>query len=148
MFTGATALFHFEIWKCTGISTKGSAAANEARFHQCKIYSAEHSMYPAQLEMQENPSIATRMGTAVFMASVSYGGGDTKGAMYASEFAPNETYQLDDNEAVTGGYVCQSYRSLTLKTIKVDFNLEQKADMVSLDQPTTYFKVQNKSAVV
>jgi hypothetical protein len=105
-------------------------------------------MYPAQLEMQENPSIATRMGTAVFMASVSYGGGDTKGAMYASEFAPNETYQLDDNEAVTGGYVCQSYRSLTLKTIKVDFNLEQKADMVSLDQPTTYFKVQNKSAVV
>lgn len=142
VLTGATALFDFAIWKCTGIGSSQSKPANVARFHQCKTYGKETDRYAAQLGMQ--PDHATKIGTVVFMVSVSYGGGGTKGAMYASEFGPTETYQLGDSENLTGGYRCTSFTSQKLKTVQVNFDMQQASGMVSLGQDATYFKVWNK----
>ncbi|KAM7210393.1 hypothetical protein V8F06_014224 [Rhypophila decipiens] len=140
--TGATALFDFAIWKCTGISSKNGKEANEARFHKCKTYGDESSSYGAQLGMQREQ--ATWIGTLVLMVSMSYGGGDKKGAMYATEFWPLETYKLADTEDMTGGYRCTSFTSRTLQSVRVDFDMEQAVGMVSLGQPATYFKIWNQ----
>ncbi|KAM7201192.1 hypothetical protein V8F20_004938 [Naviculisporaceae sp. PSN 640] len=143
LWTGATALFDFAVWKCAGIDSQSSKEANEARFHQCKEYGDQKdSQYPAQLGMQSE--YATRVGTLVFMGSVSWGGGDKKGAMYASEFGPGEAYELVNDEKLTGGYSRTGSTSLTLKTVRVDFDMEQSAGMMSMSQPGTFFKIWNK----
>ncbi|KAM7217521.1 hypothetical protein V8F06_007152, partial [Rhypophila decipiens] len=139
--TGATALFDFAIWKCAGINGGNGKEANEERFHKCKTYGEETSSYGAQLGMR--PEHATRVGTLVLMVSVLYGGGDTKGAMYANEFGPGGVYKLGGTEDMTGGYCCTSFTSLALQTVRVDFDMEQAAGMVSLGQPATYFKIWN-----
>ncbi|KAM7210037.1 hypothetical protein V8F06_014578 [Rhypophila decipiens] len=139
--TGATALFDFAIWKCAGINGGNGKEVNEEQFHQCKTYGEETSSYGAQFGMR--PEHATRVGTLVLMVSMLYGGGDTKGAMYANEFGPGEAYKLRGTEDMTGGYCCTSFTSLTLQSVRVDFDMEQAAGMVSLGQPATYFEIWN-----
>ncbi|CAI9634443.1 unnamed protein product [Alternaria burnsii] len=138
LWTGGTGLFDFAIWSSPSAITD-SSQKSEKEFQDLKCFHPSTSDYDEQVGYQ--PAVGAEfLGSLVLMVSVSYGG-NPKGAMYASDYWPNEIVSLKEAAWFTGDYKNTGGSKREMKVVNVEWDIQQ-GDHAG--QPGTWFKVCNK----
>jgi len=120
---GSTSLFEFTIWS-TPPAITDSSIESEKRFNELKCFQKPPRQRMKTRLAYHPGSGAEYLGTIVLMVSISYWG-DTKGAIFASDYGPGEIVQLKEADWFTGGYNEHGSNSKTMKVVDVVWDIQQ-----------------------
>ena len=122
LWTGGTGLFDFAIWSSPSAITD-SSQKSEKEFQDLKCFHPSTSDYDEQVGYQ--PAVGAEfLGSLVLMVSVSYGG-NPKGAIYASDYWPNEVVSLKEAAWFTGDYKNTGGSKREMKVVNVEWDIQQ-----------------------